>query len=139
MNIGILSGRLGADAELRAMPNGDPVANFSLAVDTGSRDKPETMWVRCSVFGRRAESLTQYLTKGTKVTVEGKIRLDSYQDKQGQDRQGLRLSVQELDLHLPPRGGDDLGHEVAGMRAKALRTETVRGPVQQDLNDDIPF
>lgn len=138
MNIGILSGRLGADADVRAMPNGDPVANFSLAVDTGSRDKPETMWVRCSVFGKRAESVAPYLTKGTKITVEGKIRLEAYQDKQGQDRQGLRLSVVDLDLHLPPKGNDDLGHEVAGHRAKALRTETVRGP-SQDLNDDIPF
>ena len=71
MNSISIAGQLGKDAEQRFLPNGDAVASFSVA-DSQGKDKP-TIWWNCSLFGKRAEALTQYLTKGQAVTVSGNV------------------------------------------------------------------
>ncbi|GIV85806.1 MAG: single-stranded DNA-binding protein [Candidatus Roseilinea sp.] len=74
-------GRLGRDPEMRYMPSGEPVTSFSLATDRvwsdkdGQRQK-ETTWFRVSVFGKSAETVNQYLSKGKMVLVEGRLRVD---------------------------------------------------------------
>lgn len=112
MNICVFSGRLGRDGELREMPNGDPVLNFSLAVSTGTRDQPETMWIDCALFGKRGQALQQFLTKGKPVTVSGKLQF-----KQKDDKSYLRLTVAELDLN--------------GSKEEASKKD--------EFNDNIPF
>ncbi len=72
----IVAGRLGRDPEMRYMPNGDAVTNFSLATDDGFGDKKKTIWIRVSVWGKRAEVANQYLSKGSSVLVEGRLRSD---------------------------------------------------------------
>lgn len=74
-------GRLGRDPEMRYMPNGDPVTNFSVATDRVYNDRngqkvKETTWFRISVFGKQAETVNQYLSKGKMVLVEGRLRVD---------------------------------------------------------------
>ena len=78
----VLVGNLGADPEMRYLPNGQPVTNFSLATSrkwtnqqTGEPGE-ETVWWRISVFGRQAEACNQYLNKGRQVLVEGRMRPD---------------------------------------------------------------
>ena len=77
----ILVGRLGRDPEMRYMPNGDPVTSFSMATDRAYTGKDgqqvrETTWWRVSVFGKQAETVNQYLSKGKMVLVEGRLRAD---------------------------------------------------------------
>lgn len=84
MNVFTFSGNLGGDAEVRYMPSGDAVANFSVAVKSGYGDKEKTNWVRCAIFGKRAEGgLIQYLKKGVQVVVSGEFSLDEYEGQNG--------------------------------------------------------
>ena len=74
-------GRLGRDPEMRYMPNGDPVTSFSVATDRQYNDRngqkvKETTWFRVSVFGKQAETVNQFLSKGKMVLVEGRLRTD---------------------------------------------------------------
>lgn len=138
MNVATFMGNLGRDAELKSAANGDAAANFSLAVAVGSKAEPETMWVRCSLYGKRAESLTRYLVKGQKVVVTGRVRLSSWEDKDGNSRTDLRLNVQDLWFAgSRPEGSDELGHEVAGHRAAKPISKTVSDAAPFD--DEIPF
>jgi single-strand DNA-binding protein len=119
MNIICVAGALGKDAELRYLPNGDPVSNFSVA-DSQGKEKP-TIWWNCQLFGKRAESLSQYLVKGQQVTVTGQITQRTYKDKNGQDKISTNIRVGEVALQ-------------GGRRESA--------PSQQEnfgSEDDIPF
>lgn len=88
-------GRLGKDAKLRQVGEGS-VANFSLAVDPFKKDG-DTLWVSCSLWGRRADALEPYLVKGKPVLVSGELSLRSY-DKDGQTRQSVELRVNDIVL-----------------------------------------
>lgn len=131
MNLGIFSGNIGRDAELNQSPKHDPVCNFPLAVNVGTINNKETMWVDCALWGKRAESLTQYLLKGTKVTVVGRQRTDTYTKKDGSLGYKLVLTVVEVDLHGSKSAGDAPAAAPAAARPapKSLA----------DLDDDIPF
>ena len=76
-----IAGRLGRDAELRRTQNGDPVLGFTVAVDDGYGQAKRTLWFKCSMWGKRGESLAQHLTKGSAVTVSGDLSTEEYQDK----------------------------------------------------------
>ncbi len=69
----IIAGNLGRDPEMRYLQDGTAVTNFSVAVSDGYGDRKKTLWVRVSVFGRRAEVANQYLSKGSKILVEGTL------------------------------------------------------------------
>lgn len=98
MNVFTATGNIGRDAETRHTPSGTAVASFSLAVSSGYGDNKKTTWVRCALFGKRAEGgLIQYLTKGTQVAVTGELSLNEY-EKDGQTRSSLDLRVSEVDL-----------------------------------------
>jgi len=129
MNIITIAGTIGKDAEMRHLPEGTAVASFSVA-DSQGRDKP-TIWWRCAMFGKRAESLQQYLRKGVKVTVSGVITEREWTDKDGQKRTGQDVRVNDIALQ-----GD-------GQQAKAAPTTSPKsapaGSGFDDMTDDIPF
>ena len=80
----ILTGNLGKDAEMRFTPTGTAILNFSLPIDIGFGEKKETMWVRCAMFGDRAQKLAEHLTKGKGVQVVGEFRMPTiYEGKNG--------------------------------------------------------
>jgi single-strand DNA-binding protein len=85
-------GTLGKDAELR-QTQGGPVCSFSIATEERIKGEKHTIWVRCSLFGKRGESLCQYLTKGSKVTALGRITLHEYQGKTS-----IELAVNSIEL-----------------------------------------
>jgi len=97
MNSITIAGQLGKDAEVRYLPDGSPVSNFSIA-DNQSKDK-ETIWWNCQLFGKRAESLAPYLVKGQVVTIIGNITQRKYMDKNGQERLSTDVRISELALH----------------------------------------
>ena len=94
MNSISISGNLGKDCEQRFLPNGDAVASFSVA-DSQGKDKP-SIWWNCALFGKRAESLAQYLTKGQQVTVIGNVTQREYTDKDGNKRYVTEVVANEI-------------------------------------------
>lgn len=73
----IFIGNLGSNPEMRFTPAGDPVTTFSVATSRKYGETDETTWFRVSVWGKQAESCNKYLTKGSKVLVEGRLRPDA--------------------------------------------------------------
>jgi len=73
----IIIGNLGSNPEQRFTPPGDPVTSFSVATSRKYGEKDETTWFRVSVWGKQAESCSKYLSKGSKVLVEGRLRPDA--------------------------------------------------------------
>ena len=81
----IIIGNLGSNPEQRFTPSGDPVTTFSVATSRKYGEKDETTWFRVSVWGKQAESCNTYLSKGSKVLVEGRLKAEPnvYQRKDG--------------------------------------------------------
>lgn len=79
MNKLILLGRLGKDGELQYNADGKPRLTFTVATDHGYREKKETEWTACVLFGEQAETLQPYLTKGKQVLIEGRLRTRSWE------------------------------------------------------------
>lgn len=96
MNSITVAGILGKDAELKQLKSGDAICNFSIA-DSMGRDKG-TIWWNCSLFGKRAESLSQYLIKGQSVTVSGSVSEREWTDQEGSKRKSMDVRVNELAL-----------------------------------------
>ena len=136
MNNITVAGSLGKDAEVRYLANGDAVTSFSVA-DSQGKDKP-TIWWNCSVFGKRGESLRQYLTKGTAVAVSGSVSEREWTDNEGNKRKSMDLRVSDVALQ-------------GGRREPApeQRQQTAQRPAQKpggfakdgfsDMDSDIPF
>lgn len=109
----ILIGNLGADPEVRYMPNGNAVANFTLATseswtDKQTNEKKEaTEWHRVVVYQRLAEIAGEYLRKGSKVYIEGKLKTRKWQDQQGIERYTTEIHANEIQMldGLPAQGG----------------------------------
>jgi len=126
MNLLIASGNIGRDVDLRFLPSDTAVANFSIPVSSGYGDKKKTTWVKCVMFGKRAESLSPYLLKGTKVTVCGEFSLDTW-ETDGETKSMPCIKVNEIDLHSRPEPQEPTAHP-----KKAA-------PQPESFDDDIPF
>jgi len=130
MNSITIAGQLGRDAELRFMPNGDPVANFSIA-DSQGKEKP-TIWWNCQLFGKRAETLSQYLLKGQAVTVTGNVTQRTYTDKNGAEKVSTDIRVGDVAL----QGGKK---ESEPRQEKAAPKKQAPKSGFDDMEDDCPF
>lgn len=98
MNNWNFTGNLGNPAEVKTLPSGSTVCEFSVAVKSGYGDKEKTNWARCAMFGKKAEGqLPSYLQKGTQVAISGELEL---QEWEGQSGKGAALSVRVENLDL---------------------------------------
>jgi len=143
-----LMGNLTRDVELRSLPSGMSVGSFGLAVNEKFKDRNEQWqeranFIDCEIFGRRAEVMQQYLGKGRAVFIEGKLRLDQWQDKQGQNRSKLKVVVEDFQFVDSKGGGDGGGGgSYSGGRGAPAHAGASSGgdpgyePVSED---DIPF
>ena len=100
MNSVILVGRLTRDPELKYIQgSGTPVANFAIAVDrefTGKDGKKEVDFIDIQVWGKSAENCANYIGKGSLVAIQGSIRVDSYQDQEGNNRKMTRVNANRV-------------------------------------------
>lgn len=133
----ILLGHLGGDPELRYLPDGSPVASFSIATNETWKDKngekqERTEWHRCQAWGRLAEIAGEYLKKGAPVYLEGKIRTRKWQDKSGQDRYTTEIVVERLQML---GGKRDETESVEGEKPQETKSQSAF----DDFEDDIPF
>ena len=120
-----IAGNVGRNSELRRTKSGDDVLGFSVAVDNGkdkSGNKRPTTWVQCSIWGKRAESLSPHIRKGTKLVLSGRPGVNVYEGTGS-----LTISVQDLTF----MGGGE--HRDAGS------TNYEQPPTSSDLDDEIPF
>src|SRR5437762_9051997 len=119
----ILVGNLGRDAELRYTPGGAAVAKFSLATtevwnDKAGQRQERTEWHNIDLWGKQAESLSEYLVKGKQVYVEGRLQTDEYTDKEGVKRKSTKVRCDRVVL-LGSGGGRGSGGGYAGAQRGA--------------------
>jgi single-strand DNA-binding protein len=150
MNKVIIIGNLGRDPERRALPDGRAISNISVATTESYRDassgeiKEITEWHRCVAFGKTADYINQYVTKGRKVYVEGRLRTRKWQDKDGNDRYTTEILVDILIL-LDRRGtgqDDDSGSspDISIQYDEDENSTSSGSGTSENLpQDDLPF
>ena len=143
----ILIGNLGANPEMRFTQGGKAVANLRIATserwtDQNGQKQESTEWHRVVLFGKQAEVVGQYLTKGRQIYIEGRIRTQKWQDKQGQTRYTTEIMAQNFQFigggrgderSADARGGEDMGALVPPADDN-IPSDFGGGP-----DDDIPF
>jgi single-strand DNA-binding protein len=134
MNLVVLTGRIGAQPEIRTLNSGDKVANFSLATEERWRDrqsgekKSRTTWHRVVTYAPGpVKFLEEYVAKGDLIQVVGMLRNEAWEDVQGQKRQATKIAV---------TGAGHRVEKLASPRDEAAQDEAAPEP---DLDDEIPF
>ena len=148
----ILVGNLGRDAELRYTPGGAAVATINMATtevwnDKAGQRQEKTEWHRVVLWGKSAESLAEYLTKGKQIYVEGRLQTRQWDDKDGNKRYTTEIRGDRIVL-LGGGGGGARGAYAGAARSGAVATEEMGGgghgpspdgPSEPLTDDDIPF
>jgi single-strand DNA-binding protein len=144
----MLMGNLTRDIEIKFLPQGNQaVGNFGIAMNrkfktASGEEREETTFVDCEVWGRTAEIMKQYLSKGRPVFIEGRLKLDQWEDKEGKKQSKLRVVVENFQFIGSPAGGSG-GGEGRGGESRQARG----GAASQESSeshaavggDDIPF
>jgi len=143
----LLLGNLGRDPEVRYLPSGNPVANFSIATSESFTDRngskqEKTDWHNIVVYGKQAESCGQYLKKGRQVFVEGRISYRNYEAKDGSGKRYVTEIVAQRVQFLGGRAGSGAEEhgEIGGGRSGGGSTNNGGGEDIPPMDDeDIPF
>lgn len=142
----ILVGNLGRDPEIKYMPSGDAIANIAVATTDKWKDKATgeqkeaTEWHRISFFGKLAEIVGQYLTKGSQVYVEGKLKTRKYTDKDGIEKYSTEIVADTMQM-LGSRQASSGAAPSVSQPSAAARPRSPAMPQHGNdiLDDDIPF
>ena len=134
LNKVILIGRLGRDPEVRYMPNGEAVCNFSVATseswkDSNGQKQERSEWHNVTMYRKLAEVAGKYLTKGSQVYLEGKIQSRKYQGKDGIERTAYEIIANEMKM---------LGGNSQATQEQPKRQQAPAAPVE-NITDDVPF
>ena len=143
----ILVGNLGKDPEVRYMPNGNAVANITLATSESWKDKQsgeqqeKTEWHRVVMFRRLGEIAGEYLKKGSQVYIEGKLQTRKWQDNSGNDRYTTEIVANEMQMLGGRGGGGSADISADSAPAQSAPAQSAPAPVAAggDFDDDIPF
>lgn len=141
-----ITGNLTRDPELRATAGGTQMLAFGVAVNDRRKNPQTGAWedvpnfVDCIVFGSRAEAVSRFITKGSKVAIEGKLRYSSWETKEGQRRSKLEVIVDEIEFMSRSNG-----QQVTSPAAEAAKVADTpaygapRAPEPEFYDADIPF
>lgn len=155
----ILVGTIGKDPEIKHMNNGNNVTSFSLATSEQWKDQQgnkqeKTEWHNISAFGKLADIASQYLTKGSRVYIEGKIRTNKWQDKEGNNREQKNIIANELQMLDRKQQGQQQNNQdnyqnqqnnQQGQQNNQYSQNSKQGQqaynqtMEQPFDDDIPF
>lgn len=156
LNKVFLIGNLTRDPELRVTPKGTAICQFGLAVNRQFKDesgatRDETTFIDIEAWGKQGELVAKYLTKGSPAMVEGRLKLDQWEDKQsGQKRSKLKVVLDNVQF-LSTRGGatggaagqpassDDVDQTSPERHAPSQRTSAPRPPAAGNIDEDVPF
>jgi single-strand DNA-binding protein len=142
----ILMGNLTRDPELRYLPSNTPVVNLGLAVNRRYKNQQgeqqeEVTFVDCEAFARPAEVINQYMSKGQPILIEGRLRLDQWQTQDGQNRNKLKVVVENFQFVGGRDGSSGGGGQGGGQAQGGEAGQTAGPPPGHDAppDDDIPF
>lgn len=147
----VLIGNLGADPEIRTLPSGDSVANFSVATTDRRSNGAEgfvdaTEWHRVALYGKQADVAAKYLKRGSQIYVEGKLRSNKWTDREGVERKSWVVLADRMQMlgkaeQPRPRGAEPASDGMEWMEGNpgAAPTGDVRGVAAPPSFDDIPF
>lgn len=141
LNKCLFIGNLTADPEIRTMPNGEQVANFSIALNEKYKAKDGNIvenveYVRIVLYRRLAEIAGQYLTKGSQVYIEGRLKTRKWQDSNGQDRYTTEIQGDNLQM-LGGRNQDAAQNQPPKQQDKQQKAQSE--PPVDAFDDNIPF
>ncbi len=156
MNSVFLIGNLGADPEVKYLPSGTQVTNFSLAVTDVWKDRQtgekreKTNWISIEAFGRTAEICSKYLKKGSKIAIRGTLSYQEWNDQStGEKRSILRVKAMEMEMLQTPRTREttspnqfstpDQRSSAPPPQPDSAYNEPDSSDSGSDLNDEIPF
>lgn len=141
-------GHLGRDPEVRYLPNGDAVSNFSVATtekwkNQAGEQQESTEWHRVTAFAKLAEIVGKYLKKGSQVYIEGKIQSRKYQDKDGNEKVSVEIRASEMQMlgGRTDATGDQQpqAQQRPAPAARPAPKTAAGGSGFDDMSDDIPF
>ena len=144
----IIVGNLGKDPELRYTPQGTAVCDFSLATNEKRKDKAGEMqnvttWFKITLWGKQGETASKYLTKGSPVYIEGRLRIENWTDRDGKDRYSLEVHGTDMQFISAGRGDENHsdGHSQENNFDESPGFSSAAAPVGQAApgDDDIPF
>jgi len=148
LNKVFLIGNLTREPELRVTPKGTAVCSFGLAVNRqykteSGETKEETTYVDGEAWGRQGELCSKYLSKGSPVMVEGRLRFDSWESKTGEKRSKLKLVVENVQF-LSSRGTSGGNESSEGSSTEKQSSSvspqgSVAAPATDGIDDDVPF
>jgi single-strand DNA-binding protein len=146
LNKVLLIGNLTRDPEVRMMSSGRPVCNFGLALNRNYKDsegnkKEEVTFVDVECFGPRAEAVARFFSKGRPIFIEGRLKLDQWESKEGEKRSAIRVVLDNFEFvdsgrseSSTPSSGASLTD--ANSQSNSLDTQPSQ---QSDLDEDVPF
>ena len=154
LNKVFLMGNLTRDPELRVTPKGTPICQFGLAVnrqfkDDSGQTRDETTFVDIEAWGRQGETISKYCSKGRPLFVEGRLKLDTWDDKTtGQKRSKMRIVLENFQFlggregaggGSPSGGSDEGGDHPVERSSPPPRTAPRPAPAADNIDEDIPF
>lgn len=150
LNKVLLIGNLTRDPDVRMMSNGRPVCNFGLALNRNYKDsegnrKEEVTFVDVECFGPRAEAVAKFFTKGRSIFVEGRLKLDQWESKEGEKRSAIRVVLDNFEFVDSKQDG--ASNQARNIETSTQATSTPSGTQRSepnaspdsDLDDDVPF
>jgi len=135
LNKVLLMGNLTRDIEMRVLPKGTPVGQFAMAINRkykteSGEQREEVLFVDCEAWGKTAETLAKYVGKGAPLYVEGRLRLDQWEDKTTKEKKSrMKVVVEQFQF---------LGSKEGGAQAPVQAAPKAPG-AQQNLDEDVPF
>jgi len=152
LNRVLLIGNLTRDPEVRMMSSGRPVCNFGLAMNRSYKDsegnrKEETTFVDVECFGPRAEAVARFFSKGRPIFVEGRLKLDQWESKEGEKRSALRVVLDNFEF-VDSGKSDQSSHEITSPSSPSTpppppppSSSPPNEPTKDDidLDEDVPF
>ena len=133
LNKVMLIGNLTRNPELRYLPNKTPLVDLGIAVNRKWKNQQgekqeETTYVDCEAFGKMSEVMSKYLSKGQSVYLEGRLKLNQWQDRDGANRSKMKVVVESFEFLTKP-----------GKQPSQSQTSPVGGSAPPVGEDDIPF
>lgn len=144
LNKVMLIGNVGQDPEIRVTASGDNVANLSIATSETWKDKQgqqqeKTEWHRVVIFGKLADIVSQYVVKGSKLYIEGKLQTRKWQDQSGQDRYSTEVVLTGFDGQMQMLDSKGSQSSAPQQSSRLERAPEAPAAPADDFDDDIPF
>ncbi|MCA1632149.1 MAG: single-stranded DNA-binding protein [Acidobacteria bacterium] len=142
----IIVGNLGRDPEMRYTPQGTAVCSFTMATNERRKDKSGeqqdvTTWFKVTVWGKQAETVSKYLTKGRRAYVEGRLHVEEWTDREGKQRHTLEVNATDVHFLDSAQGveGIPVNQSARPANTSAASSDGGRGGAPDIEDDEIPF